>query len=345
MYRKIVPFVILACGSLSSFGQAPTLTAANYNPAVGDRFISVVCKNAGVDPGTSGPSVTWNFGGLTTVQTDTAAAVTVASTAAGSGFVATSNIAVTTPTASMTTYYNQSSGKVSVTGYYQSLTQNAVYSDPMDLLQFPFDYNGTFTDPYAGYITIGGATFHGSGSVTTTYDGWGTLTLPGGKNFTGVVRVHSSQNFVDSADLFLLGTDATFDLESYNWYQPGYHSALLTISTTSGTGAAAGYADTVVSYAAKDVTRVPEISAIDQSLQLFPNPVKNELNITFNAASGGQVRVSMFDMFGREVAVIANQYALGTQNISYNTGNLPKGLYIVRFESAGDAVARQVVVD
>jgi hypothetical protein len=349
MYRKIVPIVCLACSSFTSFGQASTLTAANYNPQLNDAFISVVCDTSFVSPGLSGPGISWSFISLSPSQIDTARDVPVTSTAGGSYialFAPTTNVAVVTPTASMTTYGIESATKLSSTGYYQSAAQYAIYTDPMDQIQYPCTYNTTFTDTYAGTLYIGGTGYPEAGSVTSTCDGWGTLILPGGLTYSNVLRVHSSQTYTDNADLFHTGTSTTFDVESYNWYMPGYHSALLTISTSQGTGIAAGYFYKIVSYAAKQLSNagVHSVPNISSSLQLFPNPVQNVLNVNFDAGMGAHVRIDMTDMLGRDVAVIANQYAQGVQNFTYNTSNLPKGLYIVRLQSGDEHITKQVVV-
>ena len=138
MYKKIVPILSLVCSSFVSFAQAPTLTAANFNPQLNDAFITHVCDTTGVLQGPPGANVTWDFTvpGLTTTQIDTGRSVPVASTAAGAYFP-TSTTAVVTPTASMTTYGIATTSKLSSTGYYQSATQNSIYSDPMDQLQYP----------------------------------------------------------------------------------------------------------------------------------------------------------------------------------------------------------------
>lgn len=339
-----------------SFAQAPTLTAANFNPQFNDGFVNHVCDTTGVSAGLPGPNVTWNYGGssgLITTLVDTGKAVPVSSTSPGSliaAFSANSNIAVITPTAgtsgaSMTTYANESSSKLSNTGYYQSMSQNAVYTDPIDQLHYPVNYSNTDSDTYAGYITINGNTFHGSGVVYDTVDGWGTLKLPGGLTYLNVLRIHTSQIFVDSADLFGHGI-ATFIFESYNWYMPNYHSALMTINTAVGTGLALGYYYKVVSYASQQISNagVPGIDQIGNSLQLYPNPLQNELNVRFNLPTEKKVSVSIADMLGREMAVISDKYNKGVQNIKINTTSFPKGLYLVHLNSGDETVTRKIAI-
>lgn len=350
MNKKILFLLFIVCISFRSLGQtAPTLTAANFNPNLGDEFMTVVCDTTGVLPGISGANVTWNFATLDSTQTDTGTAVTVASTIAASAILVAqpaTNIAVVTPTASMTIYSIKNLGSLSTTGYYQSASQYAVYSDPMAQLVYPVTYSTTFSDTYAGTLYLNMVGYPETGIVYDTCDGWGKLTLPNGISYYPVLRVHSSQIYTDNAGLFGGSTGATFDLESYNWYLPDYHSAVLTVSTVTGTGVAAGYFNKTVSYARKQIAKsgVSVLNNLNASFNLYPNPVTDELHGTFDAGTGGHVYVTMTDVLGRNTYVIADQYAKGIQNISYNTSSLSKGLYLVTLQCGGESVTRKIVL-
>src|SRR5579871_2968307 len=132
MHKKLLSSLLFSTISCASFAQtAPTLTAATINPMLNDAYISHVCQTSGVVAGSGGANVTWNFSSLVSTQVDTGRCVTVASTAGGAyiGLVApaTTN-AVSTPTSGTTTYYAESSSKLSVTGYYQSTSQFSYYT-------------------------------------------------------------------------------------------------------------------------------------------------------------------------------------------------------------------------
>jgi len=355
MHKKLLPFLFLSGISAAAFGQvAPTLTAATFNPMLNDAYISHVCDTTGVVPGAGGANVTWNFGSLVSTQVDTGRCVTVASTPGGAyiGAVSpTTTTAVETPTSGTTFYYYESATKLSMTGYYQSTTQFTYYTDPVDLLQYPVTYNKTYFDTYSGAIFLPGlsAPIKGTGTIYDTCDGWGTLKLPGSITYTNTIRIHSAQKYIDTGNLLGSGGPAdSFMIETYTWYTPNYHSALLTINTTTGMGLATGINYKVVSYDSMKLSdaKVPVVSSIESSLTLFPNPVQNELNINFNAGViGAQVRISLVDMLGREVAVIADQYADRVQHITYNTSAISKGLYLVRLQAADETVTRRIEIE
>lgn len=347
MYRKLLSAILLATASPAAFAQA-TLTPYNYNPYLGDQYIVKICDTTGIVPGAGGAGKTWNFSSLIATHTDTGTAVSCAATPSCPLFSASTS-AIVNPGGTMTTYLITDVSRYSQNGYYGSATQNTIYSDPVDQLRYPFTFGSSFTDTYAGLVTYtpsGFPTIYATetGSVTTTCDAWGTLTIPGNAGpvtHSNVLRAHSIQTFRDSANLFGTPTVGTYTLESYTWYTPGYHAALLTISTAVGPGVNTK----IVSHAYQKLrTAIPETDDIESSMALFPNPATSELNIRFNAGTNDHYRISLTDILGREVTVIADKDMQGTQSINTNVSSYPKGLYIVRLQSATGTVSRKISI-
>jgi hypothetical protein len=53
------------------------------------------------------------------------------------------------------------------------------------------------------------------------------------------------------------------------------------------------------------------------------------------------VKLAVFDMLGREVAVIAQgQFAAGSHTVSLKANSLPSGLYLYRMSAAGRTLVR-----
>jgi hypothetical protein len=76
----------------------------------------------------------------------------------------------------------------------------------------------------------------------------------------------------------------------------------------------------------------PVIGASTYSaMVLNPNPVKDNVNITFTTQVSGTVEVSVYDLTGRVVLSQSfGQQAKGTFNGKLNVANLPAGSYIVK---------------
>lgn len=78
------------------------------------------------------------------------------------------------------------------------------------------------------------------------------------------------------------------------------------------------------------VTSANESLSADAGLKIYPNPVKGNATIQFDS-EGGDVRLSVFDIAGREIQVILESGRLPKSNtISWNTNELQNGIYLVR---------------
>lgn len=342
--KKTLLSLLLAAGSTAAMAQT-TLTAANMNPSITEVYTSLTCDTTGVVVGAAGPSVTWDFSGLSVTSYDTGVAVACSSTPNCSMFPGTT-IAIKAWTGSTVTYDIATSTAYSHNGYYYSASQFATFTDPLDQLHYPFTYLDSFTDSYAGTLTYALATIpitaHEIGSAKVKCDGYGTLKLPGAVTETNVLRVHSYQLFVDSASVFGIDTVASFILNTYSWYTPGYHSPLMTILESDQIG---GSLHTkTVSFAKRYPTAIASVNEAEASLRLFPNPAGNELNISFTQPASSNVRISLTDLMGREVAVITDKTVQGTVALKYNTAALPRGLYLVRMQSGSETVTRKVTL-
>jgi hypothetical protein len=82
-------------------------------------------------------------------------------------------------------------------------------------------------------------------------------------------------------------------------------------------------------------TGLDEIVQDVNTIQIFPNPVLDFANIAFSLGSEQTVRLEIFDVTGRSVAVLAEEvFAAGEHKLQFERGALAKGLYFVNMRSA-----------
>lgn len=63
----------------------------------------------------------------------------------------------------------------------------------------------------------------------------------------------------------------------------------------------------------------------------YPNPFNPETNIKFDLAKTGQVNLTIYDLTGKEVAVLVNnQLSAGVYNFNWNAISMPSGIYFYR---------------
>ncbi|HLC83639.1 MAG TPA: T9SS type A sorting domain-containing protein [Bacteroidia bacterium] len=82
-----------------------------------------------------------------------------------------------------------------------------------------------------------------------------------------------------------------------------------------------------------------------QNVQLFPNPSNGFSTLLFNLKNAEQIKVSLFDVTGKEIFQIANEeMQKGNQKININTTKLSAGIYICKVQSANGERSVKLVV-
>jgi hypothetical protein len=84
-----------------------------------------------------------------------------------------------------------------------------------------------------------------------------------------------------------------------------------------------------------------EDSSIPSSTELhqnYPNPFNPETTIKYSLASAAKVKLTVFDIAGREVAELTDMKQAGNHEYKFNGGNLTSGLYFYRLSVDGKTV-------
>lgn len=79
--------------------------------------------------------------------------------------------------------------------------------------------------------------------------------------------------------------------------------------------------------------------------QNYPNPFNPVTTISFALPETGQVRLAVYDVLGREVAVLVDKSLQGGQHaLQFDAAGLPTGTYIYRLETASGSFAKQLIL-
>lgn len=80
------------------------------------------------------------------------------------------------------------------------------------------------------------------------------------------------------------------------------------------------------------------------TLQAYPNPFKQSNTIVFNMEQSGHVYLSVYDLTGKEVAVLVNGNLLGgSHRASFESRHLPAGMYTLRMVHNGKVVTTKLI--
>jgi photosystem II stability/assembly factor-like uncharacterized protein len=89
-------------------------------------------------------------------------------------------------------------------------------------------------------------------------------------------------------------------------------------------------------------TNIPRDYSLSQN---YPNPFNPLTNIEFSVPKAGHVKITVFDISGRETGVIADQYlSTGTYKADFDAANISSGIYFYRLVSADFSVTRKMVI-
>ena len=78
---------------------------------------------------------------------------------------------------------------------------------------------------------------------------------------------------------------------------------------------------------------------------VVPNPARGRAAVAFSLAEAGEVRLSVVDVRGREVAVLAEgSLDAGAHRAPWATEALAPGVYVIRLQAGADVLTRQAVV-
>lgn len=94
-----------------------------------------------------------------------------------------------------------------------------------------------------------------------------------------------------------------------------------------------------------------ELGEIDQPLsfaleQNYPNPFNPATTINFSLSEAGQVRLSVFDVTGREVAILENGTfkAAGSYAVSFDASQLSSGMYFYQLKTTAGVITRKMML-
>ncbi|MBI2417864.1 MAG: T9SS type A sorting domain-containing protein [Ignavibacteriales bacterium] len=79
--------------------------------------------------------------------------------------------------------------------------------------------------------------------------------------------------------------------------------------------------------------------------QNYPNPFNPSTTINFSLAEKAHVTLSVYDMVGREVAVLVNgDKPAGNHSVNFSAGNLASGVYLYKIQTAQFTATKKLVL-
>lgn len=321
----------LLFGAISVLAQ-PSIQHYEFNYATYPVFdYDYHTRQTPIDPGSSGANVTWSFGNLGPGNTVNYTTATCPEDASCGTFPAANQ--VVSASAGAKVFFNKTNTALEQVGEMAGGT--ITFSDPMKMLEFPITFNQTFSDTYLSTTVTGTK----SGNITSTIDGYGTLITPKG-TYQNVLR----QKIVENAIVSSAGTPVQMLITHYYWMKPFTHHYLMTLLSTEVIGLPVPVPPTyVITYTTNPPVSVGvrEQQLADNSVSVFPNPVKHNLIIKTDGLN--IEKVDIYNILGQKV--ISRLFRTGNNsNVDMGDLQLGKGCYLVKIYTGKGQVAKQIVV-
>ena len=89
-------------------------------------------------------------------------------------------------------------------------------------------------------------------------------------------------------------------------------------------------------------TLVPKDYSLSQN---YPNPFNPSTNLEFGIPKSGNVKVTVYDILGREVALVLNEYkAAGSYKINFDASRLTSGIYFYKIVTVNFTATKKMIL-
>ena len=229
---------------------------------------------------------------------------------------------------------------------------NLVYEKPIKRMAYPFIYEDYFDGEFNGHANYNINYFIDIyGKYTVEADAYGLLLLPGNR-IKNVLRV---KQYVHSTQISKCSV-VEIDTYKYVWYSYDERYPLVSVVVTEqrfSNGETKLIQESFINdrvYTCADDNILANVKENDNSLfnySVFPNPFKNDINISYQLNKDFVVTVGIYDVIGKRIKdVVLNEkqnqglytYTIGASDI----GLLP-GMYFVKFEIGNKVFTEKII--
>lgn len=322
--------LIIFASVLTSKAQ-PTLVGTNCNPQLYDNF--VYNRTNYFSPGNSGSNQVWNLSAISPTAINSSTVIPLGSTP--NPTVPNANLCVNTGT--LYNYHATNSTAFQNCSGIASSSIHVSYTDPEDILHYPFTYNNTFTDTWAGSYQLFSNPMNLTGTTTVLADGHGTVITPH-STYTNALRVHITTTIMETPG------SSTFTItryrDEYRWYSPGvrYHVAAVFTTTNSTNNDPSGGM-----FISGHSMSVDENLAQVNSLVIYPMPASKEFNLYFEEGIPQKIDIDIYNSIGQKIKALTNLYS-NEKSTTINIQELTSGIYYLGIKTEVGSFNKKIIV-
>jgi hypothetical protein len=328
--------IISVLTSVFSIHAQVSLTKALNQPVLGDVDNKQVYDSVGIVPKNSGANQLWDFSNFAfTSNLEVSNYISVAS-AGGASYTGSS---FAESYGSTNFFMKATATQYEIVGIQNSNFSLNFSSNTAIKFVWPIAMGYVRNDPFSGTANANNMNGNVSGSISSTAPGTGTLILPGGNTFTGVLQVKIRLAATAS---FLFGfTTVNLKAVDYTYYDASQKFPLLTVSYQTITGA---YTSNSASIRVNStVVGINDLN-FDATFNVFPNPAKDNVNVKLSNQHKALCTIEIIDAIGQTAKMInlGNQTDI-SENISIT--DLASGMYLIKTTLGDKVSSRKLIVE
>lgn len=297
--------IVFAAFSTVVIGQ-PVIPDGTNIPTVG--YSAPISAASSSNVGGAGANQTWDFSNLFFLSLGTMNVISPSSSSMSSSFP-TANLAYTfTGTSS---FFKISPTKFEVQAYTITSpgTGNDYSPNSRTLLKFPFSYQEQFIDTCQ---IVGGTALQ----LTLTYDGYGTLLMPGGVTYTDVVRIKEDYG------------NGTVD---YEWYTLNPLIILMQYRSSSS--------NLFFTDVDQITTSISEQNNATANVLIYPNPATEKVYVDLKDFKGVS-QFTLCDMLGKKV----KECSLTSDNKEIGLEDVESGVYFYTIQNNQNSSTGKLII-
>ncbi|MDP4190319.1 MAG: T9SS type A sorting domain-containing protein [Bacteroidota bacterium] len=243
------------------------------------------------------------------------------------------------------------------------VTFNAVTGGKLDSIRVALRYAGSITGGVYEFTGVSQPTPLGKAlakPITASINTTSAKPYPVPfQNWTGVdLRSYNISTDKPFAVAFAIGSSSTVpgimvtsqpdqsEYHSFTYYGESSQGANWYV-LTAGTDSSWYYLiRAYVSFTSDVKTETKElVPASFKVAQNYPNPFNPATNISYSLPEGKFVRLKVYDMLGKEVATLVNEYKpAGNYSVQFNASSLPSGIYLYKIDAGGNFIETHKMV-
>lgn len=222
------------------------------------------------------------------------------------------------------------------------------YDTPFVKMKYPFTFGSSFSGSFDGrYMVNEREAGNLDGSYSVEGDAYGTLMLPGNMVYENVLRVKE----VKSYNQKLHNRDYDIETTTYRWYVNGHRFPILvlisnnTIYQDGRTHNSTQAAYNAIALSEENNPLIVTTYGVN-SLNAYPNPYHNKINIKFSLEQTTSVNLSVYDLNGRLVkTLVKGTVDSGDKNYQFSAKEMGLGVgaYIVKLKINGQETSKRIL--